>query len=632
MNIQVQCCGLIILIILMIYYFNQRKLFLITEKAFIHNFASAFVSILLDIVSVIAIANMDEWSVTFANVTSKLYLVSIIYVSTTSLMYLYIDVYRILIDIKLYIGMYITVFILGLIVVFMLPIKCVYNPETSELYSYGLANVAAYTCSILILIAIVVIMIKQRKGINASRFKAVFIWMGFWVVAGVIQAVNHKYLVVGYAECLSIMIVYLKLENPEANIDRKTGLFNQGALKLYLREIFFGKKDVAVLSISFERFESKGYAESEDYEELSGFINNLLLIKDCKVFILAQEFILVMNDIDSALGEVERIEQYFKEEWIGYENINLDVNMIFIPNMQKVGNSDDLFALIRYAKEKNDREENILLTVSDKMITNMYHEKEIKQQISKAMDMDLVEVFYQPIYSIKEENFTSMEALVRIRDDEGNIISPAIFIPIAEKNGMIIRLGEIVFEKVCSFVKKNRLRQYGIQYVEVNLSVLQCADERLSEKFINIMEKYKVSPDMINLEITETASMRAKRILLDNMKNLMNYGVNFSLDDFGTGESNLNYIVDMPVSIVKFDKGMTDAYFRNGRASYVMDAAIRMIQGMHLKIVSEGVETEKQFEVMKDLGINYIQGYYFSKPLPELEFLQFIEEKNVNLR
>ena len=197
---------------------------------------------------------------------------------------------------------------------------------------------------------------------------------------------------------------------------------------------------------------------------------------------------------------------------------------------------------------------------------------------------------------------------------------------------MIIRLGEIVFEKVCSFVKKNRLRQYGIQYVEVNLSVLQCADERLSEKFINIMEKYKVSPDMINLEITETASMRAKRILLDNMKNLMNYGVNFSLDDFGTGESNLNYIVDMPVSIVKFDKGMTDAYFRNGRASYVMDAAIRMIQGMHLKIVSEGVETEKQFEVMKDLGINYIQGYYFSKPLPELEFLQFIEEKNVNLR
>ena len=627
MNIQVQCCGLIILIILMIYYFNQRKLFLITEKAFIHNFASAFVSILLDIVSVIAIANMDEWSVTFANVTSKLYLVSIIYVSTTSLMYIYIDVYRILIDIKLYIGMYITVFILGLIVVFMLPIKCVYNPETSELYSYGLANVAAYTCSILILIAIVVIMIKQRKGINASRFKAVFIWMGFWVVAGVIQAVNHKYLVVGYAECLSIMIVYLKLENPEANIDRKTGLFNQGALKLYLREIFFGKKDVAVLSISFERFESKGYAESEDYEELSGFINNLLLIKDCKVFILAQEFILVMNDIDSALGEVERIEQYFKEEWIGYENINLDVNMIFIPNMQKVGNSDDLFALIRYAKEKNDREENILLTVSDKMITNMYHEKEIKQQISKAMDMDLVEVFYQPIYSIKEENFTSMEALVRIRDDEGNIISPAIFIPIAEKNGMIIRLGEIVFEKVCSFVKKNRLRQYGIQYVEVNLSVLQCADEHLSEKFINIMEKYKVSPDMINPEITETASMRAKRILLDNMKNLMNYGVNFSLDDFGTGESNLNYIVDMPVSIVKFDKGMTDAYFRNGRASYVMDAAIRMIQGMHLKIVSEGVETEKQFEVMKDLGINYIQGYYFSKPLPELEFLQFIEEK-----
>ena len=247
--------------------------------------------------------------------------------------------------------------------------------------------------------------------------------------------------------------------------------------------------------------------------------------------------------------------------------------------------------------------------------------KEIKEHMDHRSPQALIQLL--------EERREEVDEMIRKLQWSKKFINTKIELT---REGLHAPLGEIVFEKVCSFVKKNRLRQYGIQYVEVNLSVLQCADERLSEKFINIMEKYKVSPDMINLEITETASMRAKRILLDNMKNLMNYGVNFSLDDFGTGESNLNYIVDMPVSIVKFDKGMTDAYFRNGRASYVMDAAIRMIQGMHLKIVSEGVETEKQFEVMKDLGINYIQGYYFSKPLPELEFLQFIEEKNVNLR
>ena len=129
----------------------------------------------------------------------------------------------------------------------------------------------------------------------------------------------------------------------------------------------------------------------------------------------------------------------------------------------------------------------------------------------------------------------------------------------------------------------------------------------------------------INLEITESASTSAKKTLLGNMEELIKYGVRFSLDDFGTGQSNLNYIVDMPVDIVKFDKTMINAYFENGKARYVMDAAIHMIHGMNMEIVSEGIETKEQYKVMEDLGIRYIQGYYFSKPLPEEEFIQFLQ-------
>ena len=103
------------------------------------------------------------------------------------------------------------------------------------------------------------------------------------------------------------------------------------------------------------------------------------------------------------------------------------------------------------------------------------------------------------------------------------------------------------------------------------------------------------------------------------MQRLIDYGVNFSLDDFGTGQSNLNYIVDMPVDIVKFDRGMINSYFDNKKARYVMDAAMGMIHGMGLQIVSEGIETDEQFGKMKDLGISYIQGYYFSRPLPKME-------------
>ena len=115
-----------------------------------------------------------------------------------------------------------------------------------------------------------------------------------------------------------------------------------------------------------------------------------------------------------------------------------------------------------------------------------------------------------------------------------------------------------------------------------------------------------------------------EKVFLDNLYALKNYGVSFSLDDFGTGQSNLNYIVAMPVDIVKFDRGMTLSYFENAKAKYVMDAAMMMIKGMDLQIVSEGIENKEQLEIMEALGIQYIQGYYFSKPLPKGKFLEII--------
>ena len=112
------------------------------------------------------------------------------------------------------------------------------------------------------------------------------------------------------------------------------------------------------------------------------------------------------------------------------------------------------------------------------------------------------------------------------------------------------------------------------------------------------------------------------------MQRLRNVGVRFALDDFGTGNSNLNYIVDMPVDIVKFDRTMTNAYFNNGRGKPVMDAAMGMIQELNLEIVSEGIEEKAQYRELSDLGIDYIQGYYFSKPKEQNEFVEFIRDKN----
>lgn len=254
-----------------------------------------------------------------------------------------------------------------------------------------------------------------------------------------------------------------------------------------------------------------------------------------------------------------------------------------------------------------------------------YREKHLMEaEIANVLAEDRVEVFYQPIYSITENSFVSAEALIRIRTQDGELLSPGRFIPIAEETGQILELGERVFEKVCRFLKESEALSLGLRYVEVNLSVLQCEQANLSQRLISIIGQYGISPALINLEITETASISARITLLENMKRLIDYGFTFSLDDFGKGESNLMYVVEMPVSIVKLDYDLTKAFFNSPKAKQVLRAVVGMAHNMGLKLVAEGVETAEELAVMKKEDIDYIQGFYFSRPLPQSDFLDFL--------
>ena len=311
-----------------------------------------------------------------------------------------------------------------------------------------------------------------------------------------------------------------------------------------------------------------------------------------------------------------------------YPNAERVENYVLLQDSSMIRSAEEGVQMLGFFRAEGKKSRKHITILDEKKIESLREREEAENLILSAIEEDRIEVFYQPIYATQSRTFTSAEALVRIRDKEGNIVPPGRFIPVAEQTGLISRIGDIVFEKVCAFIANNRLRErYGIHYVEVNLSVKQCEKRKLAQNYIEVMEKYHVDPSCINLEITESAPIQTRHIFLENVQKLIDYGVTFSLDDFGSGESNLNYIVEMPVSIVKFDRGMSQAYFADSKAKFVMEAAMHMIHDMRLKIVSEGVETKEQMETIIGLGIDYIQGFYFSKPLPEEEFLEFIGQK-----
>lgn len=629
MNIQTQCCGMIVLLVLLLFYRRQERLNLNTGKAYWRAFCITVLSISMDILSVVAIVNMNRLPIHFVNWVCKTYLVSMIGVALSSLLYIYADLYSKDGKYQIFVKKYIAIAGIGAILIYILPIYIYCEAEKADVYTYGPSAMATYVFALSFVIMNTYSMVKHKKRINPRRREAVFIWMSVWLSAAVIQFVNKSILIIGYAFAIGIMVLYLKLENPEQNLDKRTGLFNQNAFAEYTRQLFMEGHRFSLLCMYFE-----GTFRQNTQEDIREHLNveisqYLLSIPGIRVFKNAEdETVLLFENIDDTKDIVEQLKNRFNRGWGRDGSLMLRPHWIFIPDLCIVSDAKDISSLLRYIRE-NSKEytENYFLTVEEFMVIDMYEEKETEQLILNAIEHEGIEVFYQPIFSTKEQHFTCAEALVRMRDEDGALILPGKFIGVAEKKGLIIKLGEIVFEKVCRFLKEEDISQYGLDYIEVNLSVVQCAYSNLADDYIRIMKEYGVNPACINLEITESASVTAKNILLANMEKLMDYGVQFTLDDFGTGQSNLNYIVDMPVHIVKFDKDMINAYFENGKAKYVMDAAMHMIQGMDLDIVSEGIETGEQFEIMQSLGIKYIQGFYFSKPLPEKEFLEFLEKE-----
>ncbi len=251
--------------------------------------------------------------------------------------------------------------------------------------------------------------------------------------------------------------------------------------------------------------------------------------------------------------------------------------------------------------------------------------KEMSTIIDRALANHYFSVFYQPIYDTKTGKFSSAEALLRLRDPKYGYISPQLFIPLAEKSGAIHAIGSFVLEEVVKFIASDDFKQLGVDYIEINLSVMQCLRGNLADEIIDLTRKYKVPPSKINLEITETASGYSQSKLNTNITKLTENGFTVSLDDFGTGYSNLMRIAQLPLNIVKLDRAFV-LMEESGGNHIIIKNLIRMLKDMNLRVLVEGIETKEMVESFTQMGVDEIQGFYYSRPLTKSAYLRFLKE------
>jgi len=634
MNIYTQCCGLLILFVLLVFDIKHKKVGLFSETVYLNTILINAFSVIIGLLSVVALNNQDVFSDGAIAFLTKGHMISLIAVGYTNVAYLISGFYskKHFADVLIKNSWVPAVEIIAII---FAPIK--YRENFGGIYASGIATYISFFAAVGYITACILFVAKWRRRLGRRRRDSVIGWMVIMSVATLMEHLIGNFYCVDFACAIGMMIIYFTLENPESNMDKNFGCFNSHMLSPYMTQLMHSHQNFCMIYLSMA--DAKTSETDDDFldDKIRQIIDYVNEFSYAKIFkLVEQEFICIVPDegklqiVVSGLRNRFYYDQFnmFSEVATANSNSTTPKSLIVMLTDSTVAEEpNDILRVFQTLRETNrDNLTSTRIRLCKAHFDELREKEQIIREIREALDKDRVEVFYQPIYSTKDKKFISAEALARIRREDNSIVPPGKFIPIAEETGLILKLGERVFEKTCKFIRTGLPKKMGIEYIEVNLSVIQCEQLDLANKYIQIMEENQVNPHFINLEITETATIQAKRKLQQNMKTLMDYGVEFSLDDFGNGHSNLDYVIDMPVDIVKLDMSLIQAYENEKKAKAVVQAAVRMILDMDLNALTEGVETKEQLDEMERIGVDYIQGFYFSKPIPEREFLDFLQK------
>lgn len=207
------------------------------------------------------------------------------------------------------------------------------------------------------------------------------------------------------------------------------------------------------------------------------------------------------------------------------------------------------------------------------------------------------------------------------------MISPGEFIPIAEKSSLIINIGEWVMEKAISTLAQWK-KKFGISLVmSINISAVHFAQDGFAHRLIQLVKKYGVAPKEIELEITETVLVDDFEHIIKKLELLREYGIQAAIDDFGTGYSSFSYLRSLPIQTIKIDKSFIDAMLEDKAGNIIVESIVNMVNRLGYETIAEGVEQQEQFDYLKKIGCEYIQGYLLAKPMPEEKLEELLEKQ-----
>lgn len=453
----------------------------------------------------------------------------------------------------------------------------------------------------------------------------------------VIQALNAEIIMTGLWNTASVMAVHLYTQAQKKSIDQLTSVQNSLALRYNLEKMLEKHDDFSIYIISMRGFKS---INERDGLEFGDQVLRLIAKKILQIFPYqnvyrygGDEFAVVLKKAELNENRIHTLLDNLREK-INIQNIDtvaLDLvcarvdNGIFGSTSKELISSAD-FSISILKQTHGEPRYLYDPTVVQEIISNT----KMIQQIKEAIDGRKFQICYQPMYCVKDHAFTQAEALVRMVDDTGGLISPASFIDIAEVTGLVVPMTFVILDIVCEDYRRI-LNLHGedtlLHSISVNFPYHIFLSQNVEENVLSILEKYNIDPSRIKIEITERTFISEEKLTSQVMENMRKKGFVFELDDFGVDYSNMSTFLNLPMQIIKIDRSVLLSAMDSSDNMLFFQHLVRGIIATGRTIIIEGVEDQDQLDFVIKNGCEYIQGYVFSKPLKFNEFAEFIEPK-----
>lgn len=504
-------------------------------------------------------------------------------------------------------------------------------------YEYNFGLIIIISLCALSLVYSLIVTLKHKKNLKKIQLGLDIFFLLVWFAAILIEVLIPHVYVENFTITITVLLCTIVTDNPDKYFYGNTGVYNEETFNIVYGDKLKKKSAFKLLCFNYKDFNL--YIQKVGLKRANVAVFETL--KHLKkrygqqnVFSLRRNIYII--DITKVTWNVEEecrdiFEKCYKGGLQHNPDLKLEAQFTIVECPIDCDTLTDLHSAISMMLFDPENIKDKLLTRFDSKLLSAKHRREkIIMKIHDAIDHDGFEMFYQPLYHWKKDKYIGLEALIRFKDDGGEFYSPGEFIPIAEEEGLIFQIDEIVFEKVCRFVRNTNLPKYGVEFIDINLSLLKLLDPSTVDRYKELVSRYEIDPKFINLEITETAEGDGKylNVVRNNIAKFRDAGFSFSLDDYGSGYSTVVYMAEMDVKIVKIDASILWNAMKNRKYYTVLENCVRLIYCFDKECVCEGVEDEAQAMTLKKLGVDFFQGYLYSKPVNGEQILKLLAEKN----